>query len=47
MALANVIKHLKFRARKLQQGLKGAPPIAVICVRRVGRWNGVYRRAAL
>jgi hypothetical protein len=23
MALANVIKHLKFRARKLQQGLKG------------------------
>jgi len=27
MALANVIKHLKFRARKLQQGLKGHRPL--------------------
>ena len=27
MALANVIKHLKFRARKLQQGLKGHHPL--------------------
>jgi hypothetical protein len=27
MALANVIKYLKFRARKLQQGLKGHHPL--------------------
>src|SRR5258708_12623349 len=27
MALANVINHLKFRARKLQQGLKGQHPL--------------------